>query len=115
MTNNVIQFPKPFYSPEERSELRKELLIDVALDLSLSIFNKLDIYTECLEDPDNLQVDFTPENRKDMILIHEAIKSCLYRLHNKEHPLQGISEEYMPEVNELHFEMPDSENTPTEE
>lgn len=109
MTNNVVQFPKQYYSPEERAEFRREMLIDVALDLSISVFNKLDIYADCIEGSDENIGEFSPENRKDMVLIHEAIKSCIYRLHNKEHPLQNISDAYIPELEELQFEVVDPE------
>ena len=108
MTNNILQFPKQFTSPQEREELKRDLLIDVALDLSIGVYNKLDVYVECLDDPEDISsADFTLETKKDMILIHESIKSCLYRLHKKDHPLQDISDEYMPELPELRFEMMD--------
>jgi hypothetical protein len=110
MTNNVIQFPKVKFTPEERKEMQRELLIDVALDMSISVFNKLDIFLEAIDVPEEeLSMAFTPENKRDMILIHEAIKSCLYRLHNKDHKLHHISDNYIPDLPELKFEIMDPE------
>lgn len=109
-SNNVIKFPKRIYTQEERAEYQRELLIDMTLDLSLNVFNKLELFPEALDvdvlDDDEIYT-FTEQNKKDMILIHEAIKSCLYRMHNKPHYLQTISDEYCPDLDELHFDMAD--------
>jgi hypothetical protein len=108
MTDNVIPFPKKMFTQEERKEMQRELLIDIALDMSISVFNKLDIFIDCIDIPEEeVSMAFSPENKRDMILIHEAIKSCLYRLHNKDHALHHISDNYVPDIPELKFEVYD--------
>ena len=106
----ILQFPKIYYTPEDRAYFQKELLIDVTLDLSLSVFNKLDIYIDAMPDanPESIP-EFCEENKRDMILIHEAIKSCLFRMHGKEHYLQQVADDTCPDIDEIQFDMPDDD------
>lgn len=102
LPDNVIQFPKQL-TAEEKQERFNDVLIDIALDISLGVFNKLDIVAEAL-----YFGDFDDTTKKDLLLIHEAVKSCLYRQSNKDHYLQDVADKIAPElIEELEFRYDD--------
>jgi hypothetical protein len=87
----IIPFPgidpetlKPFMESEE--EQTRNYCIDVALDMSIGVFNKLDVNPIAAR-------ALGAEHQKDMVLIHEAIKSCLLRMYALDHPLQKTANE----------------------
>lgn len=85
----VIPFPGVELSEEQNEKNRKinkeaqlkEHIVTTSLDISLGVFNKFDM--------SHLpQVMFADTNKKDFVLIHEAIKSAICRLYNVKHELQ---------------------------
>lgn len=85
----VIPFPGKKLTPEqeqanhpERNEQRLlEHIVNISLDMSINVFNQFDT--------SNLPVvTFDDTNKKDFVLIHEAIKSAVSRLYGKQHELQ---------------------------
>ena len=85
----VIPFPGVELSEEQNEKNRKinkeaqlkEHIVNTSLDISLGVFNKFDV--------SHLpQIMFADTNKKDFILVHEAIKSAICRLYNVKHELQ---------------------------
>ena len=85
----VIPFPGVELSDEQNEKNRKldnqeqliEHIVNTSLDISLGVFNKFDV--------SHLpQIMFADTNKKDFILVHEAIKSAICRLYNVKHELQ---------------------------
>lgn len=85
----VIPFPGRKLTPEqekanhpERNEIRlNEHIVNLSLDMSINVFNQFD--------SSHLPVvTFDEPNKRDFVLIHEAIKSAVSRLYGKEHELQ---------------------------
>ena len=58
-----------------------EHIVNVSLDMSINVFNQFDAAHLPV-------VTFDDTNKKDFVLIHEAIKSAVMRLYGKEHELQ---------------------------
>lgn len=82
----IIPFPVA-KTAEERAQELEDLIIDISLDLSLGVYNRLDF--ELPED-----VTFEDEKvQKSLILIHEAIKAAVARMYGKEHFLQQVSDD----------------------
>ena len=78
---NVIQFPKR----KSKEELEQELddqIIDYSLELSIGVFNKLELLMDdwIMSNQDHL-VDESMQ--KSLVLIHESIKSALCRAHER--------------------------------
>lgn len=87
----IIPFPgidpetlKPFMESEE--EQTRNYCVDLALDMSIGVFNKLDVNPIAAN-------ALGKKHQRDMILIHESIKSCLLRMYALEHPLQKTANE----------------------
>ncbi len=87
----VIPFPGTKLSDEQieknrkldKQEQLKEHIVNTSLDISLGVFNKFDM--------SHLpQIMFNDTNKKDFVLIHEAIKSAICRLYNVKHELQEV-------------------------
>lgn len=98
--SNVIPFPTKQSRLEDKLQELENLLIDVALDMSLEVYQKIDI----VADNGIVELNYTEDTKKDMLLIHESIKSCLYRMFGKEHGLQDTANSLSLEsVTELRF------------
>jgi len=82
----IIPFPKP-KTDEERAQELDDLIIDISLDLSLGVYNRLDF-----ELPEELTFE-DEKVQKSLILIHESIKSAVARMYGKEHFLQQVSDD----------------------
>lgn len=87
----IIPFPgidpetlKPFMESEEEQTIN--YCIDVALDMSIGVFNKLDVNPIAAK-------ALGKHHQQDMVMIHESIKSCLLRMYGLEHPLQKTANE----------------------
>ena len=94
--SNIIPFP----SREQLAKERDELVVDIALDLSLGVFQRIDLISDGLD-----LAAYRENTEQDMMLIHEAIKSCLLRLTGRPHNLQRVAEEIdMSQIKELKFE-----------
>lgn len=96
--SNVIPFP----TRESRIKELEDLLIDVTLDISLETYRMIDLIAG---EPDiNLVLRYQESTKQDMLLIHEAIKSCLFRMYGKEHALQETANSLSLEsVREIKF------------
>jgi|TARA_B110000914_G_C15367924_1_gene401765 hypothetical protein len=88
----IIPFPGKKLTPEEEaanlplSQNAARLadhIVNVSLDMSISVFNQFD--TSSLP-----VVSFDETNKRDFVLIHEAIKSAVSRLYGTEHELQTL-------------------------
>jgi hypothetical protein len=69
--------------PEKNEERLLEHIVNVSLDMSINVFNQFDAAHLPV-------VQFNDTNKKDFVLIHEAIKSAVSRLYGKDHELQTI-------------------------
>jgi len=89
----VIPFPGVKLTPEQEArnkpigqqseERLNEHIVNVSLDMSIGVLNQMDV--------SNLPtVTFSDYNKRDFILIHEAIKSTVSRLYGIEHELQSV-------------------------
>lgn len=95
--SNVIPFP----TREKLQEEADNLLIDIILDLSLGVFQRIDLIAEGLD----MHMAYTDSTEKDMMLIHEAIKACLFRMTGKEHMLQSTADTInLADIKEIRFE-----------
>ena len=82
----IIPFPKPKTQEEQAQEL-DDLIVDISLDLSLGIYNRLDF-----DLPEEYAFHDT-EVQKSLILIHEAIKAAVSRAYGREHYLHQVAED----------------------
>jgi len=100
----IIPFPgidpetlQPYMESEE--EQTRNYCIDLALDMSIGVFNKLDVNPIAAR-------ALGGSHQKDMVLIHEAIKSCLLRMYGLEHPLQKTANELdLTKLTDIKFEI----------
>jgi len=85
---------------KSKEELLHDHIIDTTLDISLNVFNQLDTSRLPYNPYDKL-------NQLDLLLIHESIKSAIYRLYNKDHSLHEIQFEKMvnAEGHEIKFHL----------
>ena len=98
--SNVIPFPTRESRLEDKLKELEGLLIDVALDMSLGVYNEIDI----VADNGVIELQYTEDTKKDMLLIHESIKSCLFRMFGREHALQTTASTLsLEDVSEIKF------------
>lgn len=98
--SNVVKFPDVKQREAIRELQEEEQLVDVVLDLSLGVFSRIDLIIDGMDFqiPENHQIG------KDLLLIHEAIKSCIWRMKDKEHRLQEFANQLnLEEEHEIHF------------
>lgn len=86
----IIPFPGKKLTPEENAannsnnEIKlHDHIVNISLDMSINVFNQFD--TSHLP-----VVSFDDTNKKDFVLIHEAIKSAVSRLYGVVHELQTM-------------------------
>jgi len=100
----VIPFPGTKLTADQRKlnaiEETDNLIIDVALDISLGVFNRLD--SANIPSVENQYI------QRDLLLIHEAIKSTISRIYGRKHSLQDYAMEHINPLNaDITFQMED--------
>lgn len=97
LMSNIINFP----SREQLEQEREDFIIDVILDLSIGVFQRIDLLAEGLD----INLIYSNSTEKDMMLIHEAIKSCIFRMRDKEHFLHKTADSInLDDIKEIKFE-----------
>jgi hypothetical protein len=97
----IIPFPGTKLSTEQRKQNAIEetdnLIVDIALDISLGVFNRLDGAN--IPTVDNIYI------QRDLLLIHEAIKSTVSRIYGRKHSLQEYAMENIdPLLSDITFQ-----------